>query len=263
MKPLVFKNKIKNRLILDMSWISNIDTSDIPEIKNKNIQMGNKSFKVSELFQVTGEDCNNIKIFRSNSCLVNIGNNLKDKTLFIEGDAGIGLARNMNSGTVILKGNASEAACSGMKGGSVYIYGNAGNRLCCLPTGKNEGILDGFIYVQKNVGSDSIARMRRGNIVIGGNIGSNSCYELISGSITVLGKIGKSFCVNAKRGTIFAKDSSIAKNYIKANNTDLTFYNFYRININKMTNKKLIKSICPQRYFGTKKERKLVELFVI
>jgi hypothetical protein len=35
MKPLVFKNKIKNRLILDMSWISNIDTFNIAEIKNK------------------------------------------------------------------------------------------------------------------------------------------------------------------------------------------------------------------------------------
>jgi formylmethanofuran dehydrogenase subunit C len=105
--------------------------------------------------------------------------------------------------------------------------------------------------------------MRRGNIVIGGNIGSNSCYELISGSITILGKIGKSFCVNAKRGTIFAKDSSIAKNYIKASNTDLTFYNFYRININKLINKRIINSKKPLRYFGTKKERKLVELFVI
>jgi formylmethanofuran dehydrogenase subunit C len=263
MKPLVFKNKIKNRLILDMSWLSSIDTFNVPEIKNMNIQMGNRSYKVSELFQVTGEDCNNVKILKSNPYLVNIGNNLKNKIIYIEGDAGIGLAKNMNSGTVILKGNASEAACSGMKGGSVYIYGNAGNRLCCLPTGKNEGILDGFIYVQKNVGSDSITRMRRGNIVIGGNIGSNSCYELISGSITILGKIGKSFCVNAKRGTIFAKDSSIAKNYIKASNTDLTFYNFYRININKLINKRIINSKKPLRYFGTKKERKLVELFVI
>jgi hypothetical protein len=80
MKPLVFKNKIKNRLILDMSWISDIDTFNVTEIKNKNIQMGNRSYKVSELFQVTGEDCNNIKILKSNSYLVNIGNNLKHKT---------------------------------------------------------------------------------------------------------------------------------------------------------------------------------------
>ena len=35
MKPLVFKNKIKNRLIFDMSWISDIDTFNIQEIKNK------------------------------------------------------------------------------------------------------------------------------------------------------------------------------------------------------------------------------------
>ena len=79
MKPLIFKNKIKNRLILDMSWISNIDTFNIAEIKNKSIQMGNRSFKVSELFQVTGEDYNNIKILKSNSYLVNIGNNRSEE----------------------------------------------------------------------------------------------------------------------------------------------------------------------------------------
>jgi formylmethanofuran dehydrogenase subunit C len=218
---------------------------------------------VSELFQVTGNDCNNIKILKSNSYLVNIGNNLKNKTIHIEGDAGLGLAKNMNSGKITLKGNASDAACSGMKGGSVFIYGNAGNRLGCMPTGKNEGISDGFIYVQRNVGTNSITRMRRGNIIIGGDIGNNSCYELISGSVTVLGKIGKSFCENGRRGTIFTRDTSIAKNFIKANSTDLTFYDFYRININKIINKKIIKSTQPVRYFGTRKDKKLVELFVM
>jgi formylmethanofuran dehydrogenase subunit C len=263
MKPLVFKYKVNNRLILDMSWLSNINTSDITEIKNKKILMGNKTFKVSELFQVTGCDCNNIKVLKSNSYLVNIGNDLKNKTIHIEGDAGLGLAKNMNSGKIILKGNAANVACSGMKGGSVFIYGNAGNGLCSLPTGKNEGISDGFIYVQKNVGKNSITRMRRGNIVIGGDIGDNSCYELISGSVTVLGKIGKSFCKKAKRGTIFTRDTSIAKHYIKANFTDLTFYNFYRIKINKMINKVLIKSKQPVRYFGTRKDKRLVELFLM
>lgn len=263
MKPLVLKYKFKSRLILDMSWLSKINTSNIIEIKNKRILMGNKAYKVSELFQVTGNDCNNIKILKSNSYLVNIGNNLKNKTIHIEGDAGLGLAKNMNSGKITLKGNASDAACSGMKGGSVFIYGNAGNRLGCMPTGKNEGISDGFIYVQRNVGTNSITRMRRGNIIIGGDIGNNSCYELISGSVTVLGKIGKSFCENGRRGTIFTRDTSIAKNFIKANPTDLTFYDFYRININKIINKNIIKSTQPVRYFGTRKDKKLVELFVM
>ena len=150
-----------------------------------------------------------------------------------------------------------------MKGGSVHILGNADDGLCSLPTSMNEGLVDGFIYVKKNVGDNSIIRMRRGNIVIGGDIGSGSCLELISGSVVILGKIGKDFCYKARRGTIFTKDKSVSREYIKANETDLTFFNFYKIKINKMLKQNLISSSKPLRYFGTKSERKLVELFVI
>ena len=41
-----------------------------------------------------------------------------------------------------------------MKGGSVHILGNADNGLCSLPTSMNEGLVDGFIYVKKNVGDN-------------------------------------------------------------------------------------------------------------
>ena len=169
----------------------------------------------------------------------------------------------MISGEIVVNGNAGRNACSGMKGGSVRIQGNADDGLCSLPTSMNEGLVDGFIYVRRNVGDNSIIRMRRGNIIIGGNIGSGSCLELISGSIIILGKIGRNFCHNARRGTIFTKDKSVSREYIKANETDLTFYNFYRIKINKILKQNLISSSKPTRYFGTKSERKLVELFVI
>ena len=77
----------------------------------------------------------------------------------IEGNVGFGLAKNMDSGEIILKGNAGDNACSGMRGGSVSVYGSVGNGLCSLPTSQNEGLIDGFIYVQKNVGSSSIIRL--------------------------------------------------------------------------------------------------------
>ena len=55
MKPLVLKYKIKNNIRLDMSWLSTIDTSNLSLVKNKNILLGNKRYKVSELFTVSGE----------------------------------------------------------------------------------------------------------------------------------------------------------------------------------------------------------------
>ena len=105
--------------------------------------------------------------------------------------------------------------------------------------------------------------MRRGNIIIGGNIGSGSCLELISGSVVVLGKIGNNFCHNARRGTIFTRDRSICRKYIRANRTDLTFFNFYKTKINTILNKSVINSSKPMRYFGTKSGKKFIELFVI
>lgn len=263
MSTLSLKFKINSKHRLDMSWLSNIKSDDVMKLKNTKINYGNKLCKVSELFIVSGNDHNEIKITNSNNRLDNIGHNLKNKKILIEGNVGFGLAKNMNSGEIILKGNAGDNACSGMRGGSVSVYGSVGNGLCSLPTSQNEGLIDGFIYVQKNVGSSSIIRMRRGNVIIGGNIGDDSCLEMISGSITILGRIGKNFCKKARRATIITRDKSICKNYIKANKTDLTFFNFYRLNINKILNKNIIASKDPQRYFGTKSKKELIELFVV
>jgi formylmethanofuran dehydrogenase subunit C len=263
MKPLVFKCKIKDKQRLDMSWLSKIKTSNLLAIKNLSVNYGSNRYKLSTLFNISGNNFKDIIINNSNNHLDNIGNNLEDKKITIFGNVGFGLARSMISGEIILNGNAGKNACSGMRGGSVHILGNADDGFCSLPTGMNEGFIDGFIYVKKNVGNNSIIRMRRGNIIIGGDIGSGSCLELISGSVVILGKIGNMFCHNARRGTIFAKDKSICAEYIKANQTDLTFFNFYKIKVNKILDKSIINSSKPVRYFGTKSEKKLIELFII
>ena len=52
MKPLVLKYKIKNNIRLDMSWLSNINTSNLSLIKNKNILLGNKRYKVLSLIHI-------------------------------------------------------------------------------------------------------------------------------------------------------------------------------------------------------------------
>ncbi len=263
MSSLTFKCKVRDKYRLDMSWLSKINTSDLSSIKNIKINYGNKFHKLTDLFLISGNDFKNIKILNSNNKLDNIGNELTNKNITITGSVGNGLAKNMNDGRIILKGNAEKNACSGMAGGSVFIHGHVGDGFCSLPTGKNIGLVDGFIYVEKNVGMNSIIRMRRGNVIIGGSIGNASCLELISGTITILGKIGDEFCARARRGTLFIKDRSITKDYIIANNTDLTFYNFYKININKLINKKLIKTYIPKRYFGTKDDKRLVELYLL
>ena len=71
--------------------------------------------------------------------------------------------------------------------------------------------------------------------------------EKITLTLNHVGKIGKDFCYKARRGTIFTKDKSVSREYIKANETDLTFFNFYKIKINKMLKQNLISSSKPLR----------------
>ena len=116
MKPLIFKCKIKDKQRLDMSWLSRIDTTNLSDIKNIAVSYGSKIYKISKLFDVSGNNYKNIIIKNSNQRLDNIGNNLKDKEITIFGDTGFGLARGMCSGKITLHGNTGKNACSGMRG---------------------------------------------------------------------------------------------------------------------------------------------------
>ena len=156
MKPLILKCKIKGKQRLDMSWLSNIKASKLSDIKNILISYGSKQYKLSTLFDVSGDNLEDIVIKNSHVHLDNIGSRLKDKKITINGNVGYGLAKGMINGEIIVKGNVGKNACSGMKGGSVHILGNADDGLCSLPTSMNEGLVDGFIYVKKNVGDNSI-----------------------------------------------------------------------------------------------------------
>ena len=85
MSALNLKCKINSKHRLDMSWISNIRTDDVTKLKNTKINFGNKLCKVSEIFTVTGNNYNEIKITNSNNRLDNIGHNLRNKKILIEG----------------------------------------------------------------------------------------------------------------------------------------------------------------------------------
>ena len=123
-----------------MSWLSGIDTTNLSDIKNSIITVS-KQFKLSTLFDVSGDNFEDIVIKNSHVHLDNIGSRLKDKKITVNGNVGYGLAKGMINGEIIVNGNVGKNACSGMKGGSVHILGNADDGLCSLPTSMNEGLL--------------------------------------------------------------------------------------------------------------------------
>ena len=73
MKPLILKCKIKGKQRLDMSWLSNIKTSKLSDIKNILISYGSKQCKLSTLFDVSGDNIEDIVIKNSHVHLDNIG----------------------------------------------------------------------------------------------------------------------------------------------------------------------------------------------
>ena len=83
MKPLILKCKVKGKQRLDMSWLSTIKTSKLSDIKNMLISYGSKRYKLSTLFDVSGDNLEDIVIKNSHVHLDNIGSRLKDKKLLL------------------------------------------------------------------------------------------------------------------------------------------------------------------------------------
>ena len=65
MKPLILKCKIKGKQRLDMSWLSSIKASKLSDIKNILISYGSKQYKLSALFDVSGDNFEDIVIKNS------------------------------------------------------------------------------------------------------------------------------------------------------------------------------------------------------
>ena len=265
MKPITIKTKRKLTLRIDMSFLSNeIKHTNLNQLKRLNIFYGKKTFKVKDLFQVTGNDVSNIIIESATDVMDNIGYRMKKMNITVNGNAGYSFGQEMLSGYLKIHGNTLDYAGSGLKGGNILIFGNTGDNLGGKPVALNEGISDGLIYIKGNAGNNSIQRMRRGNVIIEGNVGDDCCYKMISGTVIVKGKVGNNFCEGIKRGTIFTKDSKFTQNYALANNVKINFIKFYLLQLKKYIGKNIFsQNIKLKRFYGQANKDDLSEVFLI
>ena len=264
MKPLtiILKSQIQFRLDASFITTNNIKTSS--QFKNLKIFYGNKLHKITNLFKVSGDDVKNIIIKSSTNKIDNIGYKMKNMKITVFGHAGNSFGKEMLSGSLKIYGNTLDYTGAGIKGGNILVYGNTGKFLAGKPIGKNEGMLDGLIYIHGNVGDYSIERMRRGIIVINGDIGSYCCSNMVSGSIIIKGKIGNHFCDGIKRGTVITTQKKTTFNYIPTNNSNLNFFNFYMKKLYAIIGKKIFPDrIKLQRFYGRQDSESLSEIFLI
>jgi formylmethanofuran dehydrogenase subunit C len=139
--------------------------------------------RLGELFDVTGDDSQNIVIRNSGEHLTHIGAGMRDGVLTVEGNCGAYAGQGMRGGTLIIKGNAGDFAGAavagsrqGMRGGIIAIHGNAGDR--------------------------AGERMRRGLMLIGGDAGAYCGANMLAGTIVVSGQVGPMPGFLLKRGSL-------------------------------------------------------------
>jgi len=157
---------------------------------------------VSALFEITGNDTENIMFKNSSRFFENVGKNMASGSITLEGDAGAYLGFGLKNGIIHCKGNAQAFAACNMVSGILKIDGNAGDFLGGASSGLRKGMRGGTVIVKGNAGDRVGDQMRRGLILIEGNAGDYCASRMIAGTIGVLGNVGDYACFNMKRGTL-------------------------------------------------------------
>jgi formylmethanofuran dehydrogenase subunit C len=158
--------------------------------------------RVSDLFEITGNDSENIVFKNSNQLFDNVGKNMTFGCITLEGDAGAYLGFGLKNGTIHCKGNTQAFAACNMVSGLVKIEGNTGDFLGSASSGLRKGMRGGTVIIKGNAGDRAGDQMRRGLILIEGNVGDYCASRMIAGTIGVLGNVGEYACFSMKRGTL-------------------------------------------------------------
>ncbi len=226
----------------------------IDAIQNLTLMQNNQYVKVSDIFDVTGEDATQI-IFEhhvTNVQLDCVGAHMRDGVIIINGNAGDYCGLNMYAGKIIVHGNTQHLTACNMVNGLITVNGNVGDFLGGTLDGSRKGMKNGTVIVKGNAGDRAGDQMRRGLILIEGNAGDYCGSRMIAGTIGVLGNVGKYAGFNMQRGTLLFKSAYSPHSTIQDCGThtlpflSLLYQNFAQFN----TTFNQLKSQRVRRYIG-------------
>ena len=204
MSALTFNLKSQPMQRVDLSPLTpaNLNGKSLAEIAQITLHCAKQLIPVSDLFDISGDDPQNIVINNSFAKLDFIGKELDGGTITVNGDAGAYLGMGMKSGNITLNGNAGLYAACEMKKGTLEINGNVGDFLGGALPGNKMGMKGGTILVKGNVGDRTGDHMRRGLILIEGDAGDYCGSRMTAGTIAVMGKTGRYLGYAMRRGTL-------------------------------------------------------------
>jgi formylmethanofuran dehydrogenase subunit C len=172
------------------------------QIEQLEMALGNRRVRVGELFEVSGDDPQQVVIENAHERLTHLGAGLRSGTLEVRGDAGAYLGLRMSAGRIAVSGNAGIFAGCEMEGGSIEIGGNAGDWLGAALPGDKQGMRGGLIHVRGGAGDRAADRMRRGLILIEGGAGAYLGARMLAGTVIVKGSIGTNPGFALRHGTL-------------------------------------------------------------
>lgn len=204
MSALTFTLKQAPAQRVDMSPLVCQKLANLPlaDIATLTLQNGKRKLRVDELFNISGDDTQNILFKNSCDKLDFIGKELDGGTISVEGDAGAYLGLGMKAGELKVTGNAGLYAACEMKKGYLEISGNVGDFLGGALPGNKMGMKGGTVLIKGNAGERVGDHLRRGTILIEGNAGDYCGSRMTAGTIAVMGQTGSYLGYAMRRGTL-------------------------------------------------------------
>jgi formylmethanofuran dehydrogenase subunit C len=128
MTALTFKLKSKLDYQLDCSRLTpnGLANLSLTQIENLSLLSSKNSPKVSDYFEVSGDDTQNI-IFKNCTAQLNfIGQKMSFGSIICQGDVGDRVGDQMRRGLILIDGNAGDYCGSRMIAGTIGVYGSVG-----------------------------------------------------------------------------------------------------------------------------------------
>lgn len=204
MSALTFRLKHPTRQRVDVSALSPhlIAGLSIAEINAIQLVSGKRQSRVDELFDVSGDDTQQVVFKDTTEKLDYIGRGMNSGTIIVEGDAGAYLGMEMKNGSLRVNGNTGIFSACEMENGLIQINGNTGDFLGGSLPGNKKGMQGGTVIVKGNAGSRLGDNMRRGTILVEGNVADYCGSRMIAGTIAVMGTTGEYLGYGMNRGSL-------------------------------------------------------------
>lgn len=204
MNPLTLTLKERPKHSVDVSPITpdNLQGKALTDIKATRLSSGNASLSIGQLFNVSGNNTEHIRILQGGADLDYIGYAMSHGCIDVKGGAGDYLGKDMHGGSIRVEGDTGRWAATAMQGGRIEINGNTGDFVCGALPSTPMGMQDGMVVVSGNAGDRAGDRMRRGMLVIEGDAGDYCGSRMLAGTVIILGTAGKAVGFAMKRGSI-------------------------------------------------------------